>query len=116
MKLHHQRYLEWFEGPILSILTDDEGNLYVEKWADRFVTILVRTTQERLDRYTAGKISMLDLLTKPDDRGWLVTYSPMFRDEEKKLAECVVSQVKAEYLPTHDAMYDPSLTPDNDDE
>lgn len=108
------RDLEAFEGPILSEYVDADGVPYLEKWCayvDGSVRFLVvRSHRVAISAYLDGGVSMLQLLTAPnDDRGWLVD---RVGDEIVRVELRVrVSTLPPKYLPKPSAMHDPDLRP-----
>lgn len=107
------RDLEAFEGPILSEYVDAKGMPYLQKWCtyENGVTryLVVRSRAEYIDIYIVGLLSMLDLLTIPnDDRGWLVD---RVGAEVVRVEEVRVSKVPDSYLPEPCAMHDEDLRP-----
>jgi hypothetical protein len=112
--LFHVRDIEAFDGPILSELRDADGVPYLEKWCthgDNFVRLLVvRTTHEAVGEYVAGRVSMLDLLTRPNgDAGFIVDYAG---GELYSVEPVCVSTLPDSWLPMSTAMHDESLRPD----
>lgn len=112
-KLAWVRDLEAFEGPILSEYEDADGALFLQKWcayvdgAVRF--LVVRSHRLVVADYLNGDMSMLDLLTKPnDDAGWLVD---RVGDEVRNVIQARVSELPPKYLPKPSAMHDEDLRP-----
>ncbi len=112
-RLTHVRVLEEFEGPILSELRGDDGTVYIEKLCafheGAIRSIVVRSDQCSIAEYLARRITMMDLITKPnDDIGFIF-------DRVGKTVRSVqlvrVSALPTEYLPDPMAKHDESLRP-----
>lgn len=108
------RDIEYYDGPLLSEFLDSDGISYLEKWCScdysRGVQryLRVSSTQHAIQEYMAGRMSMLDLLTKPnEDIGILVDYAG------GKIVGSTLALVSdlasTKYLPEPDAMYDETL-------
>lgn len=111
--LHYVRDLEYLEGTLLAELSDGT-NHYLEKWCDldrekrihRF--LVIRSDEKSISEYLDEKLSMWDLFTKRSSNiGWLFDYGD---NEEVTVVE--VTSLPKEYLPSMDALHDPSLRPD----
>jgi len=110
------RELESFEGPILSELRAESGALYLEKWCAREHsverTLIVRSERRAIAEYLAGRLSMLDLLTIPNDGvGFIV-------DSDSGWVRSVyvvpIASLPGKYLPDKSAKHDVSLRPEWD--
>lgn len=73
------RSIEEFDGPILSEFRDDSGTPYLMRWVDcsreqeTHRALVVVSTSRSIEEYLAGQLSMLDLLTVPNQNvGMLV--------------------------------------------
>jgi hypothetical protein len=115
-RLSRVRDLEAFEGPILTELRAPNNALYLQKWCayhDGAVrTLVVRSDQRSVAEYLAGRMTMLHLLTRPnDDVGFLVDRA---RSETKSVRLVQVTTLPAKYLPKPSAMHDESLRPEWD--
>lgn len=108
------RDIEAFDGPILSEFRDEEGTTYLEKVCTRdegtWRSLRVTSSQRAIEEYIAGRLSMLDLITKPNQNvGVLVD-----TDRERKIVRAGLVDVRAiplGYLPEPDAMHDETLGP-----
>jgi len=115
------RSIEEYEGPILSELSDDSGTPYLEKAVDCsrdqkiFRSLVVVSSPHAIEEYLAGRMSMLDLLTLPNEsKGILV--DTKFRTGERtgevvRSARVDISTLPSGYLPDPTAMYDETLDP-----
>lgn len=113
-ELRFVRYLEEFEGPILSEYRAASGRVYVEKWCARdeglIRFLLVRTDPRSLAEYMGGLLSLLDLLTTKSDG---VCFLWDRRGENTvSVAVAPIESLPSQYLPAADAYHDESLRPE----
>lgn len=117
VKLQFVRDLEAYEGPILSEYRAPEGGtVYVEKWCayqddiSRF--LIVRSDPGDVTEFLAGRLSMLDLLTKKSEGCcFLVDRS---RGEIVATWHAVISEVPRGYLPKPSCFHDEALGPEDE--
>lgn len=108
------RHLEEFEGPILTELRGEGGTVYVEKWCSfhegAVRSVIVRSDQRSIAEYLAKRMTMMELLTRPnDDIGFLLDRV----GKQARLVQLVqVSNLPASYLPKASAVHDESLRPE----
>jgi len=108
------RDIEYFEGRILTEFVGNDGITYLEKWctcanSQRVQRYLqVASTPLAIQEYMAGRMSMLDLVTKPNANiGVLTDY---VGGEIVGSTLVTVSELApTKYLPEPDAMYDETL-------
>lgn len=107
------RDLEAFEGPILTELRTSGGVRYLQKWcafhegASR--NLVVRSDPRSIALFLSRRMTMLDLLTKPnDDVGFVIDR----REDGIHGVQLVqVSTLPDSYLPEPDAFHDDDLRP-----
>jgi len=101
--------LIYFDGPILSLFKNTRGDNYLYCWSDsdehynRWA--IFRVTDECLNLYLAGKVSLRELMLQPVDR-WL--YMVDIDDDLECRSPLMVSPVNLpqSYLPDKDSFYD----------
>lgn len=111
------RSIEEYEGPILSEFRDDSGTPYLEKWVDcshdqktsRF--LVVASNASAIEEYLAGQLSMLDLLTLPNENKGILVDTKMRTGEVVRSARVDIRTLPTEYMPDSTAMYDETLDP-----
>ena len=112
--LTHVRELEEFDGPILTEWISDKGNIYVEKWCTNkggvTRTLFVRSNHMAINAYLNGTMSMMELLTGPNDNyGMLVDRN---KDGIVGVTRVQVPTLPASYLPSPTTMHDIDLRKD----
>lgn len=111
------RSIEEFDGPILSEFRDDSGTPYLEKWVDcshehktsRFLVVV--STPHAIEEYLAGQLSMLDLLTVPNQNVGMLVDTKWKTEEVVRSARVDVRDIPPGYMPDPTAMYDETLSP-----
>lgn len=105
------RTLEEYEGPLLSV-HDVDGQLWLHAWRDcddrAHRWLVVRTTEERVQKYLRNELSLLALLTAEVD-GWLLD---THGGQILRTAAIVVADLPDDYMPEPTAMHDRDLRPE----
>lgn len=111
------RSIEEYDGPILSEFRDNSGTPYLETWVDcshdqktsRFLVVV--STPRAIEEYLAGQLSMLDLLTVPNQNIGMLVDTKWKTDEVVRSARVDVRDIPSAYMPDPTAMYDETLSP-----
>ena len=111
------RSIEEYEGPLLTEFCDDYGVPYLEKWCtcshEQKTTrsLVVKSTPRAIEEYLAGQLSMLDLLTHPNQNVGMLVDTKFRTGEVVRSALVDIRTIPPEYMPDPTAMYDETLDP-----
>lgn len=101
--------LIYFEGPLLSLFSDINGEKYLYYWCDVSDVcnrwLVLRISDKKLDLYLRKKISLRDVIIEPDD-GLLHAIDI---DQELRLSNVVVvspKELPESYIPDEDSYYE----------
>jgi len=103
--------LEYLQGPILTLLGDEYGNLFIEKYCeednDSMRMLRVRTSQKLVDDYLSRSISMYDLLEMSDNG--ICVLVDYFTSGSFDATILHIDNVPEYYMPRKTAFHEPSL-------
>lgn len=103
--------LEYLQGPILTLLADDCGNLFIEKYCEEdnesMRMLRVRTSQKLVDDYLSRNISMYDLLEMSDNG--ICVLVDYFIDGSFDATILHIDSIPEYYLPRKTAFHEPLL-------
>jgi len=107
--LVHVRDLEYFDGPLLSELSDKYSNLYIEKLCscdqEKQRTLIVRSDEKSISEYLSLDLTMFGLMIERSSNiGWLCDY---YNDGNRKFYVVEVSELPKKYLPSFYTYHDP---------
>ena len=97
-----------FDGPLLSHYIDDTGDSYLLYWLESDENynrwMIVRTTIQQIQNYTAKMVSLRDIILNPCDTFVFVT--DIDDDIHCHNTKCVpLKSIPNEYLPDQDSFY-----------
>lgn len=109
-KLKFKTIIEELDIPLLTLLKDDvTGELFLKKpvdWRGRnIVHLYVSTSKSAVDRYMRTTMSLLELLTLPNEDVGYVTLETS-RGVVIACRRVKVSELSSEFLPSETAMFD----------
>ncbi len=111
MKFNAQEKLfdiEWFEGPMLSLFRDKEGDLFIYKWVDvnkdSQTWLVFRTSPDLIAAYIQRVISERALVLLAADKTWYLTdiNSALEFSNERKITAQILRQ---SFLPLSDTFF-----------
>lgn len=100
--------LIYYDGPLLSTFIDSEHNAYLVYWMDATkesnTWLVAAISEERLENYMGGKITLYDLLVEPLN-GFL--YRVVFDADQTQVENTAIqpSDIPENSLPTKDSIY-----------
>ena len=111
--LTKMRDLVYFDGPLLSYFKSRSGDNYLYYWCDVDENynrwLIFRVSDQSLNRYLNGELSLLDLMKNPSD-GFFYSVDIDNDLEYHNILRVLPKDLPASYLPEQDSYFDASLS------
>lgn len=103
MKLNYVRTLEFFEGDLLTEMADENGQVFLKKWADRDTWVITPASSMNIYNYMLGGLSLFDLMFSNK------TEVLIYNDKTQEFVVTPILCVPRSYLCSEEAYHDTDL-------